>query len=616
MTTKNVVAKDWSTWLPSFDGLIYSLYPAGDKPAGFQASPTLIKTNCKAISLVNNYNGKGGWFRLYGYGFGRTSTLGTASGARVYLRDPLGDNLWHEVYSYLSLKKSLVYSVLQVQVIEVQVGDLGGGITAGRALDVKITVNSVDTNILTGRIVSQPGDFYFVDNNLGLDSTGTKNDPTKPYRYWQFYAGGANFTGVFAPGVMKGGDTLVPRAGTWADQVGYDGRLLRFAIGTGTSTDAINGGSVPTGTVGHGYVNIYPYPGEDVQGNFATGGGIHGCEGARALAGQGKYVNITGLGQFQIGASGNRDATAINLQNGADHWMVYENKSGPFPSTVTGVNSAKTAGIVGQGDSIECYFNECFGYASTSTESHGLYFGGTNSGGFDAATTNLDCGYNWIHDCVGGSGIQLYWQTGVNSAFFTGNKVHHNYIDTTVKYGINNGQSSVSGDIYDNIVVNTGLSPIRFECPNGQVLAINVEYNTFFNWNTTSSIADSAVLTEGFVTSGAVNLRHNVFTAKAGRAYTANWYANNGAGDTNLAMDQNRWWDLAGTLTGVPTKDTTNGISGDPNFTSVSTGNYTRTSGADSTTTEAISGIVTDIYGISRPQGAHKWIGATEGNGT
>ena len=149
MAVKDAIGKNW-VLSPSFDGYLYSAYPDGDKPSGYQTTPTLIDTDIRSGSLTGFENNKGCYLRLYGYNLGRQNTLGTASGARVYLRDPLGDNAWHEVDNYRALNSSRVYSTHQVIRIIVQVGTLGGSITVGRALDVKITVNGVDTNILTG----------------------------------------------------------------------------------------------------------------------------------------------------------------------------------------------------------------------------------------------------------------------------------------------------------------------------------------------------------------------------------------------------------------------------------------------------------------------------------
>ena len=616
MSVKNATAKTW-TIIASFDGLKYSAWPAGDKPAGYQTSPVLVGTDIRAITLVNNYNGNGSWFKVMGYSLGTAAALGTTAGARVFLRDPLGDNAWHEVSNYLSLTTARTYARNQLQRLTVQVGALGGSQTSGRSLDLKVTVNGVDTNVLTGRMINQGArDFYFA-SPVGSDSTGVKNDPTHPYRYVQNASGGT-YLGIWA--AWQPGDTIVIRGngGTWTDQLAAcNTRWAQFPWGPAF---AVTTGSVPTGSAGTGYYTFYGYPGEDVHGSFNTGGGIQGPDSARAQTGNGQYVQIAGL-RMDIQGGAARDAGPINLQNGALGWICNDNECGPWVAGASSVLNSSAIG--GQGNSCEIRYNYVHDIAGLSDlQNHGMYFGGVAGGtGYNNASTNMDVGYNWIQNATGGSGIQLYWQVGSNSNYLTGNKVHHNFVESTAKYGINVGESCVSADVYDNIVALAGWSAFRICPPSGQTPAINFEHNTAYAWNqvhgATTQVA--AILNEGYITTGSVKFNHNalVAAARAG-AYSIDWYANNGAGDTNLAASQNDYWDPDGVKTTGWSIDAA-AIFSDPKFSNAAALNFTPLTGSpliDAVTTSASVSVSDDFYGIARPQGAHNDIGACEGVGT
>ena len=218
----------------------------GQDFASYQTAPTLIDTDINSGSTTNGENSKGAYVSLFGYAFGTQAALGTASGARVYFRHPGGDNTWHEVDNYRALNGSRVFATHQVARIIVQLGALGS-IAAGAVCDVKVTVNGVDSNILTGHFTIQPGHFFFVSTS-GNDGTGAKNNIAAPFRYLQQANGGSTFTGVFDPTTgVKPGDTIVLRAGTWSDQTGYESKWIRPYNQTGTA---------PNGSANNGYIHI------------------------------------------------------------------------------------------------------------------------------------------------------------------------------------------------------------------------------------------------------------------------------------------------------------------------------------------------------------------------
>lgn len=229
MPVKNAASKNWLL-TASFDGLKYSAWPNGDKPPGFQTAPTLLNTDIVSGPTSGGENNKGAYVTLFGYSFGTQANLGTASGARVYFRDPAGANTWAEVDNYRALNTSKTYTANQVVKLIVQIGSLGG---KTGLLDIKVTVNGVDSNVLVGQFTVQPGRFFFVSTS-GDDSTGTVDNISLPYRYLQKATAGAlPFTGIWS--VIRPGDTIILRSGTWSDQVGFGSKWMGFFEDTGVA---------------------------------------------------------------------------------------------------------------------------------------------------------------------------------------------------------------------------------------------------------------------------------------------------------------------------------------------------------------------------------------------
>jgi len=617
--TPDIVDKTWGGLLTvNFDGFKDTLYPVGNRPAGRVTTPTIVGLSLKAGSFINGENGQGFPLSVFGYSLGTPVGLGTSTGTQFWFRDPLGDNAWHQASTYRYMKTSRVYSALELLELCIQPGN-AAGFTPGHALDVSVTVNGVRTNVLVGAYVSQPGHVYFC-SPAGNDGTGVVDDVTHPYRYAQFFNTTSNtYTGIWA--TLKPGDMICMRgnAGTWTDQVGEDGRFLAFPrpsvspfAGTGTA---------PTGATGHGYITIMGYPGEDVHCSFTGKGGIQGCDSARAQAGWGQYVQVTNL-RIDIGAGSDRDGAPINLQNGADHWIVTNNDCGPW---IAGSSSfLNSSAIGGQGSNCYIAFNKCHDIEGLSDlQNHGMYFGGVSGGtGYDNASFNIEICYNWVFNCTGGSGIQFYWQGG-NSKYMYGNLVHHNVVHDVAKYCLNIGESTTGYQAWDNVCWNSGFSIIRFSPAQVTGIDIRVEYNTFDAWDVVNSegTPSAGVLMDGNMDSanGTVKFNHNILRMRQGRtgtALTQYWYTLNASTDTGLTASQNVYFDPMGQTTTGWSIDAQS-IYGDPKFNNPQAGgDYSLQSGspalAATTVADIISGVTTDIYGITRP-GSAKTIGATEG---
>ena len=634
MALKNASTKTWSL-VPSFDGVLWSTYPSGNKPSGFQTAPTLLATDIVAGSTTGGENGKGAYLSLFGYSFGRQADLGTAQGARVYIGGVEVDN-----YRYLGLSK--VYPRTQIMQLICQVGALGG---QTGALDVKITVNGVDSNILTGGFYVQPGRFAFV-SLTGNDTTAVFDDPSRPFRYVQNYSGSNPVAGSLwdtttaqgEPG-LRPGDTIVMRGGVWTDQTGFEGKMCRFRNQTGTS---------PNGSTGNGYYHFVNYPGP-VKGNTpevvkwacpTNGAGLmHGCGTTNAGLGYGKYWSISGMvmtnAADSVGAPS--DSGLINLQNGADYVRIINNELGPYTWSDP-APSLKTGGISGVSVSGTFQFNYIHDIqGSPALENHGIYMGGADNNGYQQCSQNCEISYNWLYNVSGGSLFQYNWAVTQmpSNKLFSGNKVHHNYMDGCAKYGINLGPSYKDGLHYNNIILNTNWASIRFDIEitglTGASVGGHVSYNTIYNPCPTGASYNSAISVEYIIPTGTIYCEHNLIVLGPNRSSNSTTYYVNGASvgaDNNLTIDQCVYYDAKAINPSLPSKDT-HAINGNPNFKDTVTGSawvftanstdFTCVSGGAGINTATIAGNyspTTDFYGIARPQAGTRDIGACEGIGT
>lgn len=635
MAVKNAVAKSWVIQ-PSFDGLLYSAYPNGNKPSGFQTSPTLLYTDIVSGPTTGGEGNKGSYISLFGYSFGRQADLGTPSGARVFIGGV-------EVANYRYMGVSRVYDVLQVVKIICQVGSLGG---QTGALDVKVTVNGTDSNVLTGGFYVQPGRFAFV-SLTGDDATAVFDDITKPFRYVQNYSGinpvaGSLWAATTAQGEagLRAGDTIVMRSGTWTDQTGYEGKMCRFKNHTG---------SAPSGASGHGYIHFVRYPGP-INGNApetvtwacpTNGAGLlQGCGTANAAAGYGKYWTVSGMVMTNAADSAGApsDAGLINWQNGADYCRVFDCELGPYTWT-SPAPSLKTAGVVGVsiGGVIAMNYIHDIG-GSSALENHGVYLGGADGNGYQQCSQNCDVGYNWIYNISGGSGFQYNWAATVlsPSLMFTGNTIHHNYIDTCQKFGLNLGPSYVSGTHYNNIILNTVLPGVRIDAElsvgAGATVGGTITYNTIYNCST-SGASENALISNDYLLAGTNSLyiQHNTLVLGVARSSDSTAYYGNyaaPASDAGVLIDQNLYYDPKGVNPTITAKDS-HAVTGNPNFTDLTTGgvwnftanltNWTCIAGGAGLEGATIAGNYSpanDFYGVARPQSTYRDLGATEGIGT
>ncbi len=590
--------------------------------------PIIIDTDLASGSTTNGEFSKGAYLKSFGYNFGTSANLGTSSGLKFYICGAEIDN-----YRALDTARiSNVNAFTGMQRASVQVGSLGG---ATGACDVKMTVNGVDSNTLAGQFYVQPGHFWFADNVSGSDSTGRVDNIALPFRFVQNYTSGITATGLWAAKTTGGdngiasGDTIVIRAtgSNWVDNTGCDTnspvarRWARFCGHTGTA---------PNGSAGNGYITFVNYPGpikcspnstggsspcssSDATGNAAEqphfkdptngNGGIFGAQGANGYPNtptRGSYVQISGLWIELVASSGSTnasggDAAPINGSYGDHFWRVIDNELGPWPSTVTGANHAKDGGFTGQTSTALIEFNYIHDIGSTDAnkENHCMYFDANST---DAASTNAEVAYNWITGCTGGSAIQFFDNTGGLDS--SGHKVHHNYVDTWYKYGLNINSSTKSVDAYNNMFINgagTGWYWIQMANLNTPV-TINIVHNTV---QIAAASSGTMINSDDLVTSGTIKINHNIIAMAPGRADHGFDFLT--VAGSSFTESQNVWYDPDGIAT-APTSDTTR-ITTDPKFINT-TGNF-RTlatgSGVDACTLAEAIAITTDLFSYARP---------------
>ena len=525
--------------------------------------PYVRYTDTLSAPTTGGENSAGGYLSIFGTNFGSASGLGTTT--KVYIGGVEVAN-----YRYLGLSK--VGSQLGLQQITVQVGALGG-LAVGTAAPVMVTVNGVPSNV-DSTFTPTNGKIWFV-SLTGNDSTAVAGDITHPSRYLQNTSA---LTGAYFK--MGAGDEVVIRGGSWSDTNGVDTTWMRFGAGTA----ARNG-------TAKAWIHITAYPGpingnaiEDVHYTTPSGasGGIAGAW--QAIAGTtGEYVSVSNL-RMDVAGGAARDAAPINFQYSAGHWRVVNNELGPWVAGNSAVLNA--AGISGHGDTMAIYGNHIHDIAGLSDlQNHGIYA--------DTTAQNWDVGFNWINNMTGGSAIQFNDNEGGAGSYalphggtwagFTGIRIHHNWVQNAIKYGVNfNDQGSTqegtySAMIWDNVIIGTGLPPLRINSTQ-PTQALWFSYNTVYDcMTTTSGTGNGIVRSEGFGTgSGIKNVFYdNIFVFGPHTVAGTQWFADVGgtaATTTSYSFKNNLYFGGTQSPTVPLTYGDTAAVIGDPLFTSASTG--------------------------------------------
>jgi hypothetical protein len=352
-----------------------------------------------------------------------------------------------------------------------------------------VSVNGAPGNV----VIEQPGDIYYVSTS-GNDSTAVKNDPSKPFRRAQLAS--AEASGAMAK--VQPGDVIMLRGGTYTDSA-IDGAYIRFWR---------QGGTVPTGVKGTGYIAVTSYPGEAVIINAPKGGGV---QGGGEAAPMGKYIVVSNLKIVGL-ATAASDGAPVNSQVHGDFWRVVNNDIS-WPVAPSG---SKAGGVVGRFNSGKVLGNHIHHIAG-GTLNHGVYI--------DAGSVGVELAYNSIHDVVSGNLVQTFDSVGESP--LTGVEIHHNQIYNGGRYALNFSEGTRSAHVWNNLVYNAVYSGVRFNInePAGSVNYL-IEHNTFYNVCSNHPQEPGAVYNGWNGDVGTIKLQYNVFAKGSGGC--ANAYEGDG----------------------------------------------------------------------------------------
>ena len=542
-------------------------------PPPLAGAPYILYTDLVAGPTTGGENNKGVYLSVFGTNFGAT---GAGSTVKVFINDVEVDN-----YRYLGPSRGRP----EIQQITVQVGALGNP-TAGAALPIKVVVNGVASNT-NNTFTVQPGDILFV-STTGANASAVKNDIAHPWRNAQTSSEGG------ALGMANPGDVVVLRGGpgvVWSD-VGYDNRWFRFRHVTGNA---------PTGAKGHGYVSILAYPGEDVHyvAPPNTSGGIHGM--GADLPEVADWIVISGL-HIESAATSSSDGAPINLQANSDHWRIVNNELGPWPAADGAAD--KAGGLVGNGKSIAVLGNNVHNIGG-GTENHGIYL--------DSGSTDVEIGYNSIHDVTGGNLLQTFDNLG--NLPLNGISVHHNLLYAGGRYALNISTGTHTYAAWDNVIYNIALAGVRFSVQSDATSSFVIVNNTIFDANATASGTNAPIANDWTLNSGTAMIKHNIVAADANSKGTS--YFTDSSDGSAIKIERNLWFGLR---KGTASTRDSNPVGGavdtnDPRFVSLANHDFSLSAGSmaiDQATATVPIKVVDDYRLKARPSGAIMDVGAYE----
>jgi hypothetical protein len=569
-------------------------------------APLVSYTDALSGPVSGGENNQGAYLSIFGKNFGDASGLGDRT--KVYIGGV-------EVANYRYLGPSAVGSRLGIQQLTVQVGDLGNP-EPGRPLPVAVVVDGASSNV-NNTFIPNPGAILFL-SPTGNDSTARIGDIDRPWRTLQNSNG---IGGIYS--MLRAGDHVVIRGGSWSEAKGIDGTWMRFG-------HAAQMGSQPTGAQGTGWIHITAYPGP-VNGNKiddvhystpgGTSGGIAGPWSAKAGE-AGEYVSVSNL-RMEVAANAARDAAPINLQYTGGHWRVVNNDLGPWP--VAGVSVAKAAGVSGHGNDIKILGNHIHHIAGTSAlENHGIYA--------DTTAQNWEIAYNWIHDITGGSLVQFYDNEGgagtaqlPNGAGvwpgFVGIRVHNNWLENAAKYGLNIGDAGANAgrveyQAWNNVIMGTTMPPVRM-ASSATTMDITFAYNTLHNAMVANSGGGNGYFRNEWNGQGSartIRVYNNLMSLGSRTTAGTDWFVDYSGASSGWTFRNNLYWDNGRSV--GPLSNDPAALTGDPRFVDAANGNFALGSGsaaADKAKQTVPFSVTNDFTGITaRPRGAANDVGAFE----
>jgi len=530
------------------------------------SQPQILGTDVVAGPTTGGENNQGQYLTIFGRRFGPNSGIGTNT--KVYIGGV-------EVVHYIQMvDDQLAPKFSGLQRIDVRVGSLGSPVQ-GQALHIKVTYNGQDSN-QDFTFTPNPGRFLYV-SHAGNDSTAVVGDINHPFRMLQY----PDRTQRSVYTELLPGDTVIlmdSDGQPWTD-IGYNSTWLRFR-------DPQQQGSAPTGQAGTGWITFKGYPGQTIH-YITTGNGLAGGiqgPGSAFTGTCGDWIVVSNL-SIEVQGGSRRDAGPINMQYNSERWRIVGCNLGPWVAGDSAVLNC--ACISGEGNFIYIAFNKMHDVEGTSAlQNHGIY-AGTTSYGWEIC-------FNWMFNMTGGSLIQFNDSDGGTNLFqtpygvwtgFTNIKIHHNWLETSAKYGIlfadiNTGNGGeLDFRVWNNIILNTGLAPLRLNTnttTSDGLYAFNTCYNCVQ--------VDQAGTGNGFLRnegsqgapSHVIRAYDNIFACGPDTVTNSmHWFvaSSDSNGSDGYDLKRNLYSAAGRTIPNDPTE--TMGVYGDPLFTNPSASDFT-----------------------------------------
>jgi hypothetical protein len=535
-------------------------------------APVLLFTDIVTGANSGGENGNGVYITIYGKNFGATqgsSTVTVGGVAAVQYK------IWGS--------QNGINPALDKVVVQIGPNNKSGNIV--------MTVNGQQSNALPFTVCS--GHIYFVSPSGSDSAAGTFSAP------W--------LTPTHARATMAAGDTVYFRAGIYNTQDQFGSIIYCVGACTGTAT---------------AYQNFLGYPGETAQlGDSSTsraaiynwGNGVvqYMTVGELTLRGQSygmtcqntsggaqcNYLRIVGNDMRALGGG----STAFDIEMPATNDVIYGNDS-----------------------SYNCQGSSGCSY---DNRSYSIYLGGYG------AQSNIDIGWNALHDNPYGKGIQIYGHIAGDT--ISGLKIHDNAVYNNTMTGMTLGGSDGGTEfvqdalIYNNLIWNNsnGVGTDHMNYGGIQIQSLGTSVGTYQIYNNTfynDSPAHSGVQPGGVISFGlegtySTIVRDNILYATANAPCYLYFDDSSSGSRMNVTFSNNLYYG-AGTgpngcnwnVGSLSVNSDANAVNGDPQFVSASAANFHLNSTSPAINAGMNTGVAMDYDGYARPQGTAYTIGAYE----
>jgi len=462
---------------------------------------------------------------------------------------------------------------------------IGPGNSTGNII---MTVNGQQSNPIPFTVCS--GHIYFVspsgsDSNNGSFATPWASTP-------------------HARQTMAAGDTVYLRAGTYS-VVDNDGAAIFCNNScTGTAT---------------AYQNFLGYPGETAL--------ITGVSHAVFLWGPGTS-SFTTFGELTVRSTD----FGITCEDGpggpCNNWRVVGNDVRALKAQAIGIDfetSVNNLVIYGNESSLNCQGDP---NCSFDARAYSVYIGGYGT------QTNVDIGWNSLHDNPFGKGIQVYGHSSVDT--IQGLRIHDNSIYNNAMVGINLGgcdggcvEFVRDAQVYNNLFWNnestasTGhkqFGDLEIYSTEAAIGTVQVYNNTFYKTAPSGNgFQAGAPITFANTGPHAVTLANNIFYAADGAPCYAYFDDSTAPFAKNVNFSNNLYFNAGPGPTGcrygtgaIAVNADAHGVNADPKLLNPSINDFHLTTGSPAIDAGVTTAVTIDYDGNSRPQGPAYDIGAYE----